>query len=62
MKEIKIKIKAGGKMEIKANKTNAAETAEFTEKLAEEAGTIEERHKGGHYESNQTSDQVKQKG
>lgn len=61
MKEIKIRFGKGGKTTITASKASAGEVAQFTEKLAKELGAIEERHKGGHYESQGGQQQVEQK-
>lgn len=57
MAEIKLIIPKGGKVKILDKGKNAAA---FTEKLAKELGSIEERHKGGHFEENTTTQNVEQ--
>ena len=49
MREVILVIK-DGKMKILAEGTNGKGTEAFTEKLAKDIGTIEERHKGSHHE------------
>lgn len=60
MKEIKINIAKGGRTKILAKGTNGIGTENFTEKLAKELGSIEERHKGGSYEHTQSGQNVEQ--
>lgn len=61
MKEIKIRFGKGGKTKITSDKASAGDSAQFTEKLAKELGSIEERHKGGQYHSQGGEQQVEQK-
>ncbi len=61
MREIKIKFSKGGKVQINAAKVTANEVANFTEKLAKELGTVEERHKGEQFETGHNTQQVQQK-
>ena len=55
MKEIKIIIGKGGRTKILAGGASGTGTSEFTKKLADELGDIEERHKGETYLKNEQS-------
>jgi hypothetical protein len=55
--EVRLIISKGGKVKILDKAKNAAG---FTEKLAKELGQVEERHKGGSYETVGNQQQVQQ--
>jgi hypothetical protein len=61
MREIKIVISKGGKAKITTPNSNEAEVNKFTEKLAEEMGKTEERHKSENYEFGHDSQEIQQK-
>ena len=46
MKEVKLVFCKGGKVKILAEGPNGKGTEKFTEQLAKDLGTIEERHRG----------------
>jgi hypothetical protein len=60
MKEVKLVFMKGGKVKILAEGPNGKGTEKFTEQLAKELGTIEERHKcgGWHYHDEEVADKV----
>ncbi len=49
MREVKLVVGKGGKVEIHADGPKGQGTADFTMALAEELGEIVERHKGYHH-------------
>jgi hypothetical protein len=60
MKEIKIVFGKGGKVELLAKGQKGKGTEKFTEKLADELGAVEERHKAGTATKVGTTQQVEQ--
>lgn len=58
MKEIKLTFKKGGKVVID---DKSKKSSQFTEKLSEELGEIEERHKGGTYDHVDNKQQIQQR-
>lgn len=63
MKEIKLIFGKGGRVKVldQGLKKSGGSSAKFTEKLAEELGEIEERHKGEVFEEQTDQQQIEQK-
>jgi hypothetical protein len=64
MKEIKLTFGPGGRVKVLDNglkKGGGTGSTKFTEKLAEELGEIEERHKGETYEQTSQEQQIEQR-
>jgi hypothetical protein len=60
MREIKIVISKGGKAKITTPNSNETDVNKFTEKLADEMGKTEERHKGEVYDYGQDQNHINQ--
>ena len=60
MKQVKLTCMKGGRVKIDAHGTFGEGTSDFTLSLANDLGTIIERHKGHHHIHNEVKQEVKQ--